>query len=91
MAKMLITIAVTMILVLFGMQNSDHVPVSLIAGIPKQVRLVFLLGVAASSGFMFSYIRRLGREAALKKEVLELRRLCKEALGKLADLKEEIG
>ncbi len=80
MAKILITIAITGVLVLFGMQNSDHVPVSLIVGSPVKVRLVFLLGVAAASGFLVCYFQGLGKELKLKKENRRLANLCDSAL-----------
>ena len=85
MAKILVTIVVTVFLVLFGMQNSDHVPVSLIVGSPKNVRLGFLLAVAASSGFIFSYIRSIGEQAKLRREIGRLTQLCKSALAKIPD------
>ncbi len=82
MHKILITMVVTGLLVLFGMQNSDHVPVSLILGSPVQVRLVFLLAVAASCGFLFSYIQGLGREIKLKREIRKLAGLYQSAYSK---------
>ena len=85
MHKILITIAVTGLLVLFGMQNSDHVPVSLIFGSPTKVRLVFLLAIAAVFGFLVSYIRGLAREIQLKKEIRRLDGLCQTALARSGD------
>ncbi len=89
MHKILITIAVTGLLVLFGMQNSDHVPVSLIFGSPTKVRLVFLLAVAAVFGFLVSYIRSLGREIGMKKEIRKLGKLCQTDLAKSDDDEDE--
>ena len=80
MHKILITIVITGVLVLFGMQNSDHVPVSFIIGSPKEVRLVFLLGVAVSFGFMLSYIQSLSREISLKRAIRRLAELYKSTL-----------
>lgn len=82
MHKILITIAVTGLLVLFGMQNSEHVPLSLIVGSPTKVRLVFLLAVAATAGFMVSYIRSLNREIQLKREIRRLSAMYQAALAK---------
>ena len=89
MHKILITIAVTGLLVLFGMQNSNHVPVSLIVGTPVQVRLIFLLIVAAAFGFLFSYIRNLNREIQLKKEIRRLNAMYQTALVKNMNDREE--
>ena len=74
-------------LVLFGMQNSDHVPVSLIVGSPVKVRLVFLLAVAAAGGFLLAYFQSLGREIRLKKENRKLAGLCQSALSKKQSVK----
>jgi uncharacterized integral membrane protein len=70
--QILLTVAATVVLVLFGVQNSDHVTVSLIVGRPTQIRLIFLLLIAACTGFLFSYIRGLSREIQLKKEIRRL-------------------
>ena len=82
MYKILITIAMTGLLVLFGIQNSDHVPMSLILGSPVKIRLVFLLAVAASCGFLFSHIQGLGREVKLKREIRKLTGLYQSAFSK---------
>lgn len=91
MVKMLLTIGLTVLLVLFGMQNSDHVEVSLILGSPRNVRLVFLLAVAASSGFIISHIRSLVREAQLKREIARLTSLCKSAISKIPQTRDREG
>lgn len=72
MYKILITMVMTGLVVLFGMQNFDHVPVSFIVGSPIKVRLVFLLAMAAACGFLFSYIQGLSREIRLKREIRKL-------------------
>ncbi len=61
-----------MLLVLFGLQNSDHVPVSLIVGAPAKIRLIFMLLIAATVGFLASYIRGLVREMRLRKVIRTL-------------------
>ena len=72
MYKIMLTIIITGLLVIFGMQNSNHVPVSFILGAPVQIRLVFLLSVAAGFGFMLSYIQGLSREIKLKRQIRKL-------------------
>ena len=62
MARVLVVVVATALLVVFGLQNSDHVPVSFVIGGPTKVRLVFLLAVAAAVGFIVSYIQGLTRE-----------------------------
>ena len=69
MFKIFMTAGATLLLVLFGLQNSDHVPVSLIVGTPSKIRLIFLLFIAATVGFLASYIRGLVREMKLRKVI----------------------
>ena len=69
MHKILMTFALIALLVIFGMQNSDHVVVSFIFGGPVRVRLIFLLLIAAAGGFIAAYIKGLGREIRLKKQI----------------------
>ena len=83
MHKILGTIAGSGVLILFGLQNSDHVPVSLIFGSPTKVRLIFLLSVAAVFGFIISYIRGLRREIELKKQIRQLTDVYQDAATKL--------
>ena len=72
MYKMILTAATIGILVIFGMQNSDHVPVSLIIGPPIKIRLIFLLLIAASCGFLVAYFTSMVRGMKLKKEIGKL-------------------
>jgi len=72
MIRVLVVVVATALLVVFGLQNSDHVPVSFGIGNPTQVRLIFLLLIAATAGFLLSYIMGLGREIRLKKEMRRL-------------------
>ena len=88
MYKILITAAVTVVLVVFGTQNSDHVPVSFIVGAPTKVRLIFLLALAASCGFLISYVRGLAKEIQMKKE---LRRLNATHSSTVASLAATVG
>ena len=72
MYKIFMTAGATLLLVLFGLQNSDHVPVSLIVGTPAKIRLIFLLSIAATVGFLASYIGGLVREMKLRKVIRSL-------------------
>jgi uncharacterized integral membrane protein len=83
MHKILLTAAATVLLVLFGMQNSDHVPVSFIFGGPSKVRLIFLLVLAAAFGFVVAYLIGLNRELKLKRQIRKLADLSRSAIGKL--------
>ena len=72
MHNILITMVIAGLLVLFGLQNSEHVAVSFIVGSPVQIRLVFLLAMAAAFGFLLSYIQGLGREIKFRKQLRKL-------------------
>lgn len=72
MFKVVLVMVATALLVLFGIQNSDHVAVSFVIGGPKQIRLIFLLLIAGTVGFLLSYVFGLSREIQLKKEVRRL-------------------
>ena len=76
MYKMLATAATIGVLVIFGMQNSDHVPVSLVIGPPIQIRLIFLLLIAAGCGFLVAYFPSTIRALKLKKEIAKLSALA---------------
>lgn len=93
MVKILFTAFATLFLILFGVQNSDHVPISFIIGSPTNIRLVFLLASAAAGGFLISYIRGLSREITLKKEIRRLlnqQRLEQQRPLQIADDLEEV-
>lgn len=72
MVKVLLVVMATALLVVFGLQNSEHVPVSFVVGSPTKVRLIFLLLIAATAGFLLSYVLGLNREIRLKKEIRKL-------------------
>lgn len=82
MYRILLTIVATSLLVVFGMQNSDHVPVSLIFGSPIQIRLMFLLSLAAIAGFLVSHILGLSKEIQLKKQIRRLQVIYQAELAK---------
>ena len=87
--QILMTVAATVVLVLFGVQNSDHVTVSLIVGRPTEIRLIFLLLIAASSGFLLCYVRGLNREIQFKKEIRRLMALNSVTKAQLATVQNE--
>jgi uncharacterized integral membrane protein len=80
MYRLIATTGLTLVMVLFALENSQHVPISLIIGAPAQVRLVFLLLIAAGCGFLFAYMRGVVREIKMKKEIRRLNRLTQAIL-----------
>jgi uncharacterized integral membrane protein len=89
MYRILLTIVATSLLVVFGMQNSDHVPVSLIFGSPIQIRLMFLLSLAAMAGFLVSHILGLSKEIQLKRQIRRLKAVYEADLAKRRHLSNE--
>ena len=81
--QVLFTIGIIGILVVFGLQNSEHVPISFVIGSPTKVRLVFLLLTSAAIGFLLSHIRSLSREIRLKKKIRALAAIKGAALAQL--------
>ena len=81
--QVLFTLALIGLLVVFGLQNSEHVPISFVIGSPTKVRLVFLLLTSAAIGFLLSHIRNLGREIRLKKKLRALAAIKSTALAQL--------
>lgn len=90
MIKVLMTIGATAGLIVFGLQNCEHVPVSFVIGSPTKVRLIFLLLIAGSAGFLFSYIQGLNKEIRLKKEIRRLLEYATETSNRL-DVKKRNG
>lgn len=71
MLKIIITLALVGIGVVFGLQNSDHVEVSFVIGSPAKVRLVFLLVIFLAIGYCASYIQGLRREIHMRRRFRE--------------------
>ncbi len=69
MAKTIVTIILTAIGVLFGMQNFDHVPVYLFWGKAVNIRLIFVIAIAGVGGYLIRHFTSIAREDALKRQV----------------------
>jgi uncharacterized integral membrane protein len=69
MAKTIVTIILTAIGVLFGMQNFDHVPVYLFWGKAVNIRLIFVIAIAGVGGYLIRHFTGIAREDALKRQV----------------------
>ncbi len=67
MAKTITTIILTVIGVLFAIQNFDHVPLYLFWGKAVHIRLVFIIAIAGIVGYMIRHFIGLSREDALKR------------------------
>lgn len=67
MGQLVLAILLTMLIVVFGMVNTHHVPLSPIFGEPIRVRMIFLLAIAFLAGsvvtFFYQMVSRLRRRA----------------------------
>ena len=73
MAKTITTIILTVIGVLFGMQNFDHVPVYLIWGKAVNIRLIFVIAIAGVAGYLIRHFTGIAREEILKRRLQTVR------------------
>lgn len=86
MARLIIMMALTVIVVVFSMSNMRDVQLSLVFGEPIRIRLTFLLGVSYVAGVIstifFQLITSINRKAELRRHQLRAKRA---ALAKLED------
>jgi uncharacterized integral membrane protein len=74
MLKTFTTIVVTALVVLFGVQNFDHVPVYIFWGKMVRIRLIFVIAMAGTIGYLIRHFAGIGREERLKRQFQMLRR-----------------
>ncbi|HUV49767.1 MAG TPA: hypothetical protein VMW78_01930 [Anaerolineae bacterium] len=80
--KTITTIILTVIAVLFSIQNFDHVPVYIFWGNAVSIRLVFVVAIAGVTGYLIRHFTGIGREERLKKQIQTIRRKSHYAAGK---------
>ncbi|NVM23892.1 MAG: hypothetical protein HWN68_19200 [Desulfobacterales bacterium] len=74
MLKTFTTIIVTALVVLFGVQNFDHVPVYIFWGKMVRIRLIFVIALAVTIGYLIRHFVGIRREETLKREFQLFRR-----------------
>jgi uncharacterized integral membrane protein len=72
MVKTIVTVILTVIGVLFGMQNFDHVPVYLFWGKAVNIRLIFVIAIAGVGGYLIRHLSGIAREDALKRRLQDV-------------------
>jgi uncharacterized integral membrane protein len=70
MVKTILTVVITVIMVLFALNNSDHVTVHILVGKAVQIRLIFVLLLAGVVGFLLRHFVGVAREEELKRRLL---------------------
>ncbi len=73
MFKTMTTIILTVIGVLFGMQNFDHVPVYIFWGKAIQIRLIFVVAIAGVAGYLIRHFIGMAREDALRRRFMTVK------------------
>ncbi len=71
--KIIITIVITTVCILFGFQNSDHVQLYFFVGKPVQIRLIFVIALAGICGYLIRYMIGIQREEDSRKKYRLLR------------------
>jgi uncharacterized integral membrane protein len=61
------TIVLTVMAVLFSIQNFDRVPLRLLWGNPIETQLIFIIAIAGIGGYLIRYFIGIRREEELKK------------------------
>ncbi|MBF0241705.1 MAG: hypothetical protein HQK64_04415 [Desulfamplus sp.] len=74
MFKTIMTIIVTVLVVLFSIENFDHVPVSFVAGKPVSIRLVFVIAISGLIGYLIRHFSAIATEERLKRQLQDILR-----------------
>ena len=69
MFKIISTVILTALVVLFAVQNFDHVPVYVFWGKALNIRLIFVVAIAGVGGYLVRLFIGLGREDKLKRQL----------------------
>jgi uncharacterized integral membrane protein len=80
MLKTITTIILTILAVLFSMQNFEHVPVYFFWGKTLNIRLVFVIAISGGFGYLIRHFIGIVREERLKRKLYHLLKRKKIAL-----------
>nr|ASQ41187.1 magnetosome protein MamL [Candidatus Magnetananas rongchenensis] len=72
MFKTFTTITITVIVVLFAMQNFDHVPVYFFWGKSINIRLIFIIAISGVVGYLIRHFIGISREERLKRQLHQI-------------------
>ena len=87
--KIILTIILTTVVVLFSIQNFDHVPLNFFGGRAIQIRLIFVISIAGIAGYLLRYLIGIQREEEIKKKYRLLRLRDKEEIHRTYEPDEE--
>ncbi len=69
MFKIISTIILTTVVILFSLQNSDHVPVYFFLGKAINIRLIFVITISGLTGYFIRLFIGIAREEHLKRQI----------------------
>jgi len=90
MFKIIVTIISTAVVVLFAVQNFDHVPVYIFWGKALNIRLIFVVAIAGVGGYLVRLFIGIGREERLKRQVHTLLRRHRSMKKRTNEFDEEL-
>nr|WCC90935.1 magnetosome protein MamL [Desulfobacteraceae bacterium] len=85
MFKTVSTIIITVICVIFSMQNFDHVPIFLFWGKSIQIRLIFVIAISGVTGYLIRHFIGIAKEEKLKRKLHQVLMQKKAAARKKAE------
>jgi len=74
MMRTIFTVLVTVVAVLFTLNNFDHVPVHILLGKEVQIRLIFVILISGLIGYLIRHFIGVSREEELKRRLLAERK-----------------
>ena len=74
MLRTIVTVVLTVVAVLFTINNFDHVQVHLVFCKELQIRLIFVIAIAGVAGFLIRHFIGVSREEELKRRLLRERK-----------------
>lgn len=69
MVRLALAVLITIVIVVFSIANSHHVPLSLVVGKPVEIRLIFLLMCTFFTGMVVPIFHRLIQHAKHNKKI----------------------
>ncbi len=90
MLKFTLTVILTTVVVLFAVQNFEHVPVYIFWGKALNIRLVFVVAIAGVGGYLVRLFIGISREERLKRQVQTLLKRHRSVKKRTEEFDEEL-
>ncbi|MBF0226384.1 MAG: hypothetical protein HQK76_13095 [Desulfobacterales bacterium] len=89
MFKTIVTIILTIVVMLFAIQNFDHVPLYIFTGKAINVRLIFIIAIAWIGGYLNRLFIGIAKEERLKRDLQLLKKRQSKSIKKVAEFNSE--